>query len=67
MGQSVVDAPGPIGQLDGHGTWIAEIVGSNPIRSNGIYVRLAITGLVIVIGIQPAGVILVIPARAPGT
>lgn len=47
----------------GRGTWIREIVGSNPIRSNGIYVSLAITSLVIVIGIPAAGVMLVISAQ----
>ena len=41
------------------------VVGWNPIRSTGIYVCLAITGLVIVIGTQAVGVILVISARVP--
>lgn len=42
---------------------IAEVVGSNTVRSTGIYVCLAITGLVIVIGTQAVGVILVISAQ----
>ena len=54
----------PVGQSDERRTRIAEVVGSSPIRSTGIYGSLTITGLVIVIGIQAARVILVMPAAA---
>ena len=54
----------PIGQSEERRNRIAEVVGSSPIRSTGIYGSLAITGLVIVIGIQAAGVILVMPVAA---
>ena len=53
----------PIGQSEERRTRIAEVVGSHPFRSTGIYVCSAITGLVIVIGIQAVGVILVILAQ----
>ena len=41
------------------------MVGSNTVRSTGIYVCLGITGLVIVIGTQAVGEIPEIPAWAP--
>ena len=51
----------PIGQSAERRSRIAEVVGSSPIRSTGINGSLTITGLVIVIGIQAARVILVMP------